>query len=111
MDKERVMPIKPSEVSKKKAESLPGEVLEAFNEMIAKYWNGTSSKFKQKEAIELILSKMNVSKETADKFNAKDLFKNKMLDVEDVYRDHGWNVSYDGPGYCETYDATFEFRK
>lgn len=32
------------------------------------------------------------------------------LDVEDVYRAAGWEVTYDKPGYNETYDATFTFR-
>lgn len=27
------------------------------------------------------------------------------LDLEDIYRDEGWTVEYDSPGYNETYEA------
>ncbi len=36
---------------------------------------------------------------------------NHWLDVEDVYREAGWVVEYDKPGYCESYEATFTFKK
>ena len=39
------------------------------------------------------------------------VFKNKWLDVEEVYRKAGWKVEYDKPGYCEDYEAYFVFEK
>ena len=39
------------------------------------------------------------------------IFSNHWLDVEDIYRKQGWKVVYDSPGYDESYDAYYEFRK
>lgn len=92
-------PIKPSEVIDKKQELIPDEVIEAFNEMIAANWNGTSSTVSQTEVYALIKKKL-----------GKD-FPMNYLDVEDIYRKAGWKVNYDKPGYNESYGATFEFSK
>lgn len=35
----------------------------------------------------------------------------KWLDFEELYRNAGWNVEYDKPGYNESYEATFKFTK
>ena len=96
-------PLKPSEVVEKKLEKLPDEVIDAFNEMIALHWNGSYSKFKQEDVVNLILKKMDMER--------GDIFDSHYLDVEDIYRSEGWNVEYDKPAYYETYSATFEFSK
>ncbi len=95
-------PITPSEVNKKKVELLPDAVLEAFNELIAENWDGVSSTVLQKTVVERIVSKG---------YSSDQVFDNHWLDVEDVYRGAGWKVEYDKPGYCESYDAYFVFRK
>ena len=81
--------------------------------MIAKKWDGHSSKFKQDDIINIILTKMNIKMKTNSPFMLTDeyLFDNKFLDVEDIYRKQGWVVAYDKPAYNETYDAIFEFTK
>ena len=47
-------PISPDEVIKKRAASIPEQVIECFNELIAKNWDGNSSLIFQKEIIGLI---------------------------------------------------------
>jgi hypothetical protein len=96
-------PITPSEVTRKKKESLPKEVIEAFNELIAEKWDGSSATVMQPEVIKLICSKLNVR---SDK-----VFDSGWLDVESIFRQAGWSVKYDKPGYNESYEASFEFRK
>lgn len=96
-------PIKPDEVVSKKAVSLPKEVIEAFNELIAKHWNGTTSTFKMEEVELLICNKLDCRSEY--------LYRNHFMDVEDIYRAEGWAVYFDKPGYNESYSATYEFRK
>ncbi len=103
-------PITPDEVVSAKRDSFPHEVLEAFNEMIASEWNGTSSYFKTKDVTALILSKMSTT-EWPERVTESKLFNNHWLDVEDIYRKVGWEVTYDNPGYNETYDASFKFSK
>lgn len=96
-------PISPHEVVGKKKSLLPDEVLDAFNELIAEHFSGRSSKFEQSKVIDRILEKFH------HKLEKDELFKNHWLDVEDVYRESGWIVEYDKPGYNESYAATFKF--
>lgn len=111
MRDKKIKPITPEEINEKKLEMLPDEVIESFNEMIATNWNGTSSRFKQKDAVALILGKMNAERAVDGKVDSQFLFDNHYLDVEDLYRKQGWKVYYDKPAYNETYDAIFEFSK
>jgi len=46
-----------------------------------------------------------------DKFKKNDIFEKNFLDFESVFRNVGWSVEYDKPGYCESYDAFFTFKK
>ena len=97
-------PITPGEVCKAKKDSLPDEVLEAFNELIAKHWDGSSATIRQKEVVALIKSKLDLKRHDQ-------IYARGWLDVEDVYRKAGWTVTYDKPGYCESYEATFRFSR
>ena len=99
-------PITPDNVVKEKEKILPEEVIVAFNRLIAEKWNGRYSSFKQDEVIEEIIKEMGSLKITS-----KEIFKKHYLDVEDIYKEAGWNVEYDSPAYCETYPATFKFSK
>jgi hypothetical protein len=99
-----VKPITPKEVVKEKLLSIPDEVIEAFNELIAKNWDGYRAGMKQDDIVALIKQKMSLKKDDT-------IFERHWLDVEDIYRKVGWIVEYDKPAYNESYDATFEFRK
>ena len=96
-------PIKPEEVTTKKADSIPGKVYEAFNELIIKGWDSNSSIVYQSEVVDLIAAKMGTTPNT--------VYQNKWLEIEDIYADAGWKVDYEKPGYCETGRAYFEFSK
>jgi hypothetical protein len=97
-------PISPSEVGKAKTSRIPDRVIEAFNECISKHWDGGAATFTQDEVIRLVVAKMpEVERHT--------IFESKWLDVEDGYRAAGWQVEYDRPGYCETYEARFTFKR
>jgi hypothetical protein len=98
-------PISPDEVVGKKTQLIPDYVFEAFNEMIAKNWNGSSATIKITEAIAGVLSHapQGVTKEL--------LFDNNYLDIEHSYQEVGWKVEFDKPGYNETYEAKYRFYK
>lgn len=100
-------PIAPEDLIKAKTKYIPSPVIECVNELIAKHWNGMSSTFKQTDLVDMIINAMYVS----DEYNwAKaQIFEQKYLDFEDIYRDKGWTVVYDKPGYNETYEPTFKF--
>lgn len=96
-------PIKPSEVAAKKLESIPTEIIDAFNELIAENWKegSKSSCFKKKEVITLIRSKLDISE--------NDIYARSYLDIESVFKSAGWKVAYDKPGYNENYDGFYTF--
>lgn len=110
----KVKPISPSEVPKIHADSIPDEVIEAFNELIAENWSPTtkSAGFKQDSVVSRILDKFDHSitgKSGRDSMRSE-IFKKHYLDVEDLYREQGWIVEYDKPGYNESYSASFKFK-
>ena len=99
-------PIKPKDVVSAKQESLPDQVIEAFNELIAENWKGSSAKIRQDDALKGIRKKF-----TPKRVTSQTILDNNWLDIEEVYRKAGWDVYYDNPAYNETYEPTFEFSK
>lgn len=90
-------PITPEEV--KLGGHIPDEVIVAFNELIAESRGGVVL---QEAAITRIMSKM-------PDVTRHQMFEKGWLDVEDVYRSAGWKVTYDKPGYNESYAASWTF--
>ena len=99
---DKVHPIKPSEITPKKGKFFPNAVLESFNELITKMWNGKSATIKQEDVVKLMVQKGLASSE---------IFNKGWLDVEDMYERAGWSVEYDKPSYKESYPATFTFKQ
>jgi hypothetical protein len=95
-------PIKPDDVEKKKIANLPEEVFTVINNLIVKHWNSGASLIFQNEII-VALVKLG--------FTEQQIFSDHLLDVEAAYRAAGWKVDYDKPGFCETYEASFIFKK
>jgi beta-lactam-binding protein with PASTA domain len=97
-----IKPISPNEISEKKKQSFPDAVLEAFNEIIAQNYSNGQSIVKQEDVVKLMVKKG---------VKRADIFGMHYLDIEPVYEAQGWKVEYDKPGYNETYDANFTFKK
>lgn len=94
-------PLKPDEVVKAKSKTIPSVVIEAFNSLIARNWNGYQSTVLQKDVVAALSSQLTPAI----------IYQNHYLDVEDLFRQAGWHVEYDKPGYNESYDAYFVFRR
>jgi len=94
-------PITPAEVTSKKLANIPDRVIEAFNTLIAKHYDGRSATVKQDEVLAAIVT---------DEITRSMVFENHWLDVEDIFREAGWDVEYDKPAYNESYPATFTFK-
>lgn len=94
-------PIRPEEVLAEKERVLPDAVFESFNTLITRNFNEGVSVVKQEDVLALMMEK-GLTRET--------IFQNHWLDVEGIYRSSGWEVSYDKPGFSESYPATFTFR-
>jgi len=99
-----IQPITPQEVVDKKLETLPDAVIRAFNTLIVKKFDGYESTVEQEEVIKAIMAE-------DETIGRQEIFDNHWLDVEDIYRKIGWNVTFDQPGYNESYNAYFSFKK
>jgi len=98
-----VKPFTPDEaLENKKAYGIPKEVIEAVNELLTENYSSGSITLGQNTVMERVLSKMPGATRSL-------VFARKWLDFEPIFEDFGWDVDYDKPGYCETYEATFTF--
>ena len=103
-----VEPIKPDDVLLLKAKIIPPEVIQAFNNLIVKKYDGCSAYIKQPEVVNEILKLMGMDYTVENKSK---IFYNHWLDIENFYRKAGWKVLYDTPDYNESGDALFKFSK
>lgn len=97
-------PVRPEDVAAARLAQLPPEVIEIFNELIARRWDGRAAQFDQNDVITAIMDSGIVS-------YAQEIFDRHLLDVEPVYRAAGWLVTYDKPGWNETYSPKFIFTR
>jgi len=95
-----VRPITPSEVAGLQKELLPPEVLESFNRFIGENLLEGYAEVRQDDVVNDLVARG---------INRAEIFSRGWLNVEDIYREAGWNVEYDKPGYNESYPATFMF--
>ena len=96
-----VKPITPEEVAKLKVTLIPDDVIAVINKTIAKHFNGRTASFTQDELVKAI------TLETSH--NRQEIYANKWLDFEPIYREQGWKVKFDNPAYNESYAANFTF--
>lgn len=94
-------PYSPEEAKQAALSSIPDEVISIVNKLLAENLRSNdTATILQKE----IIAAYEVN-------HSKGSFNVKWLDFEDLYRNNGWKCNYDGPAYCETYDAVFKFEK
>jgi hypothetical protein len=91
-----VKPITPEEVESAKISAIPPEVIEVFNALIVERWEGSSATVFQKDAVERIASKLNLT--------TGQVYEKSLLEIENVYCAAGWRVYYDKPAFNEDYD-------
>ena len=97
--------ISPDDIILKKAENLPDFVLDEWNKMIAKKFTAGRACVLQNEIIAALLPHTQHG-------DRKEVFDGHWLDIQEIYRDQGWSVVYDKPGYGynESYEASFVFK-
>lgn len=92
--------LNPDELRDYKVELIPPVVFEVFNKLIAeKLVNKTST----------VLQSDVVNELEGRGLNRQEIFARGWLDIEPYYEKQGWNVSYDKPGYNESYIAFWKF--
>lgn len=95
-----VKPISPKDVTGERAKQIPDSVLGAFNALIAQNFRNGSACVLQDDVVARLEERG---------LNRREIFDKGWLDVEDLYRNAGWYVQYDKPGFSESYPATFTF--
>ena len=103
MEKIKNRSITPEEVKKLKVHTIPDVIFEATNELIIKHFDGIRAIVELNEIIDKVCTE-----ETGLTHN--EIFDSHYLDIEDYYRNQGWDVTYDDPAYCENYEPYFEFK-
>lgn len=91
-------PIKPSEIAKAKAAVIPEVVFEIANELIALTYCNGKARFDLSEFRERL------------KRSLLDNYRKEYLDIEDIYRDAGWSVTFHKPDYTEDWAAYYEVK-
>lgn len=99
-----VKPITPNEIVDDLDKIIPSVVITAVNNILKSKYRGTGPvTIKQKDIVaEIMRLDGSITKD--------EIFDNKYMDFEKLYRKNGWIVEYDKPAYCETYDAFFTFK-
>ena len=102
-----IKPITPSEARAKVEANIPDFVIEAFNNKIVQSIDSRNyAKVLQNSVISEI---MYCANERNIEVSREEIFAKGWLNVERLFRDTGWTVLYDKPGYNESYEAYFEF--
>ena len=97
----RILPIRPEEVDSAKLEKFPGEVIESFNVLLVQKAGGDEIHVFEEEVVALMEEKG---------LDRGEIYKNGWLNIEGLYKQFGWKVTYDKPGYNETYRPSFTFK-
>ena len=107
-----VKPITPRKAALAYMSTIPDFVIEVVNTVLAEKSDGsgrmiTISQHDITNRIKRYLTDI----EGADPEDTANMqIDPKWLDFEPLFRQAGWNVKYDKPGYNETYEAFFEFK-
>jgi hypothetical protein len=88
---------------------IPDFVYDVFNHLLTEKWNnGKPIIISQEEVVNRIICKHNWLFDDIE-ISRQEIFEHHWLDVEPEYRNAGWNVEFDKPGYNESYKAFYTF--
>lgn len=96
-----MLPLSPDDIAKAAA-PIPDFVIAAVNRCLTRQCRGGRAVLQQAEVIREIL-------EANPEVTRSDLFDKRWLDFEPAFRAAGWDVEYDRPSYCETYEPAWRF--
>lgn len=88
---------------------IPDFVYDVFNHLLTEKWNnGKPIIISQEEVVNRIICKHNWLFDDIE-LSRQEIFEHHWLDVEPEYRNAGWDVEFDKPGYNESYKAFYTF--
>lgn len=95
----------PEDVLKKRNEMIPDFVITAFNDLLTENYQEDETIIKQEDAIRKILEYS-----TDYELTREAIFKKHYLDIENLYRNNGWEVDYEKPAFDERFEPYFIFK-
>lgn len=98
-------PLSPDELGSFAAKIFPSFVFDAVNTLLATSANG---KLYQNKIIDKMIELAAVED---IELTRSEIFDKHYLDFEEAYRSVGWEVFYDKPAYCESYEPNFTFKR
>lgn len=105
----KVTPIRPDDVVACRQATIPDFVIEAFNTCIAAAYANGAAVVRLGDVVAAILRSM--PSDDSPAMDRARIFRERWLDVEDLYRAQGWTVTFDKPGYNEIYPTSFTFKR
>ena len=106
-----IQPFSPAEARKAKVFFLPKELIQAVNELLAeRYKDNGDIRITLKDVKARCRKILGID----DMFSSDDPMNDwpsSVWDFESAYESGGWKVSYDKPGYNESYDGFYIFKK
>lgn len=98
-----VKALSPTELEKFRKDSMPDAVMETFNQMLADNYGTGYVTIMDKDLVAALVKKG---------LNRDEIYRKGWLGLaRALYRKQGWDVYYDAPGYCESYDAYTRFMR
>ena len=103
-----VMPLTPKQVKEMHQKTIPEEIILAVNHLLVKGCSESRIRviIEQNEVIEQATTTMRNNGKTVER---NDFFENHWLDFEPIFRKAGWKVTFNKPGYNESYPAYWTF--
>lgn len=97
-------PITPEQAKEKFTKRIPDIIIDAINDLIVEHYSPIkrSATIKQDEILNRI----------SDTYSRQTVFDNNWLDIEDIYREQGWDVTYEKPTYGDSdFPPYFTFKE
>lgn len=98
-----IIAITPTAAEQRRQRSIPGVVVLVVNDLIVESLRGGQAVVKQED----ILARL----EAQSHLKRGEALSKGWLDFEEIYQTAGWDVSYDKPGFNESYEPSFTFTK
>lgn len=99
-----VKPISPKQANVDFKSALDPLMIKAVNNLLTKDAHSNFIRIKQKDIV-AEYKRLH----TVNGTEPLDVFKTNQLEFEDIFKEAGWKVSYDKPGWDESYDPAFDF--
>lgn len=94
--------LSPNEMIEQWQLALPDEVIEAFNEMLIKHFNGADAKILEKDLLAAVKKKGVSQQQVEDQ--------RWLQQTRQLYEEQGWKVDHKTPGWDDDFDSYFYFQ-